>query len=47
MVVDENHMTTRKGIFAAGNVVTGPLTVVHAVEGAKEAAAAMMRYMEG
>lgn len=39
-------MTTREGIFAAGDVVTGPLTVVHAVAGAKNAAAAMMRYME-
>ena len=46
LVVDENHMTTRKGIFAAGDVVTGPLTVVHAVAEAKDAAAAMMRYME-
>lgn len=46
LVVDENHMTTRKGIFAAGDVVTGPLTVVHAVAEAKDAAAAMIRYME-
>lgn len=46
LVVDDNHMTTRKGIFAAGDVVTGPLTVVHAVAEAKDAAAAMMRYME-
>ena len=45
LVVDENHMTTREGIFAAGDVVTGPLTVVHAVAEAKEAAYAMMRYM--
>ncbi len=47
LVVDENHMTTREGVFAAGDVVTGPKTVVHAVQGAKEAAQAMMRYMEG
>ena len=46
LVVDENYMTTRPGVFAAGDVVTGPRTVVHAVEGAKNAAAAMMRYME-
>lgn len=46
LVVDENYMTTREGVFAAGDVVTGPSTVVHAVEGAKHAAQAMMRYME-
>ncbi len=46
LVVDENYMTTRDGVFAAGDVVTGPKTVVHAVEGAKKAAQAMMRYME-
>lgn len=47
LIVDENYMTTRKGVFAAGDVVTGPLTVVHAVEAAKRAAAGMMAYMEG
>ncbi len=46
LLVDENYMTTREGVFAAGDVVTGPSTVVHAVEGAKRAAQAMMRYME-
>ncbi len=39
-------MTTHPGVFAAGDVVTGPLTVVHAVEDAKKTAAAMMKYME-
>lgn len=46
LVIDENNMTTHKGVFAAGDVVTGPLTVVHAVAEAKKAAYAMMRYME-
>ena len=32
--------------FAAGDVVHGSLTVVHAVNDAKNAAAAMMRYMK-
>ncbi|MBQ1410950.1 MAG: FAD-dependent oxidoreductase [Oscillospiraceae bacterium] len=45
MIVDENHMTTVDGVFGAGDVVTGPLTVVHAVQAAKETAAAMLRYM--
>lgn len=46
LVADENGMTTRPGVFAAGDVVHGPKTVVHAVARAKEAAAAMMAYME-
>lgn len=46
LVVDENYMTTRPGVFAAGDVVSGAKTVVHAVEAAKNAAQAMMRYLE-
>lgn len=46
LVVDENYMTTRPGVFAAGDVVSGAKTVVHAVEAAKNAARAMMQYME-
>ncbi len=45
LAVDEHYMTTRPGVFAAGDVVTGAKTVVHAVEGAKQAARAMMVYM--
>ena len=44
--IDENYMTTRIGVFAAGDVVTGAKTVVHAVDGAKKAAEAMIHYME-
>ena len=47
LIVDENYMTTRAGVFAAGDVVTGAKTVVHAVDGAKKAAEAMMKYMNG
>ena len=36
LIVDDNYMTTVDGVFAAGDVVTGPLTVVHAVQAAKE-----------
>ena len=46
LVVNEDNMTTHPGVFAAGDVVTGPLTVVHAVEDAKKTAEAMMKYME-
>jgi glutamate synthase (NADPH/NADH) small chain len=45
LMVSESGQTTVAGIFAAGDVVTGPKTVVHAVEGAKRAAAGMLRYM--
>ena len=46
LAVDENYMTTKPGVFAAGDVVTGAKTVVHAVDGAKKAAESMIRYME-
>ena len=46
LATDENCMTTREGVFAAGDVVHGSNTVVAAVEEAKRAADAMMRYME-
>ena len=47
LVIDENYMTTRPGVFAAGDVVTGAKTVVHAVEGAKKATESMIKYMKG
>ena len=46
LIVNDSNMTTRAGVFAAGDVTHGSLTVVHAVEEAKNAAAGMMRYME-
>lgn len=46
LIVDENGMTTKPGVFAAGDVVSGSRTVVHAVAGAKIAAEGMIRYME-
>ena len=46
LVTDENCMTTCEGVFAAGDVVHGSNTVVAAVDEAKRAAQAMMRFME-
>lgn len=46
LVVDDHYMTTKEGVFAAGDVVTDSKTVVHAVEGAKCAVDAMIEYME-
>ena len=44
--VDENGMTSREGIFSAGDVVTGPLNVVKAARAAKETAEHMAEYLE-
>jgi len=46
LIVDDNNMTTREGVFAAGDVVHGSNTVVAAVHEAKKAAQAMMDYMD-
>ena len=43
--VDVHGMTTVPGVFAAGDVVNGPLTVVHAVAGAKLAVEGMTTYL--
>jgi putative selenate reductase YgfK subunit len=39
--------TTVEGVFAAGDVVTGPATVVEAIGGGKKAAEAIDRYLKG
>ena len=46
LIVDEHNMTTREGVFAAGDVVHGSVNVVRTVDDAKNAAAAMIAYME-
>jgi len=38
-------MTSRSGVFAAGDAVSGPLTVVHAIAGGKKAARMMHEYV--
>lgn len=38
-------MTTRRGVFAAGDAVTGPLTVVHGLAGGKRAASMIHQYV--
>ncbi len=43
--VGEDGQTTVPGVFAAGDVVNGPLTVVHAVAGAKVAVDGMLKYL--
>ena len=43
-VVDENGMTNIPGVFAAGDVVSGPKTVVEAVAHTKRVAEQMIKY---
>ena len=45
LIVDERGQTTVPGVFAAGDVVTGPNTVVHAVAATKVAVNGMLDYM--
>lgn len=44
--VDGEMRTTREGVWAAGDLVTGPLTVVAAVKAAKTAAASIDAYLQ-
>lgn len=39
-------MTTRKGVFAGGDVTNSPATVVHAMQDAQKVADGMLRYLE-
>ncbi len=43
----ETLQTTRAKVFAGGDVVTGPATVIEAVEAGKRAAEYMAQYLEG
>jgi len=46
IVVDENGMTSRDGIFAAGDIITGGSTVIMAMGQAKKAAAGIIKYLK-
>ncbi|WP_133015711.1 NAD(P)-dependent oxidoreductase [Clostridium cuniculi] len=47
LLTDEKGHTTREGVFASGDVVTGANTVVHAVAYAKVVADEIERYCDG
>jgi len=48
LVVDSNTLTTnREGIFAAGDVVSGPDAVIGAIAGGRKAAEAIDKYLGG
>jgi NADH-quinone oxidoreductase subunit F len=43
----ESHITDRPGVFAGGDVVSGPSTVIAAIAAGKSAAVMMDRYLKG
>ncbi|HPU58691.1 MAG TPA: FAD-dependent oxidoreductase, partial [Candidatus Avimonas sp.] len=45
LVVDEDMMTSREGVFAGGDAVTGAATVILAMGAGKKAAAGIDRYI--
>jgi len=46
LIVDENEMTTRDGVFAGGDAVTGAATVILAMGAGKKGAAAIDAYLK-
>ena len=46
IVADENGVTTKPGVFAGGDAVTGSATVIKAMGAGKKAAAAIDRYIK-
>lgn len=45
IVTNEEKMTNIEGVFACGDAVTGPKTVVHAVAAAKETVSSVLKYL--
>ena len=46
LIVDENEMTTREGVFAGGDAVTGAATVILAMGAGKKAAEAIDKFIQ-
>ncbi len=47
IIINDNYSTTRKGIFAAGDIVTGPSTVVESMASGKKAADKIINFLTG
>jgi NADH-quinone oxidoreductase subunit F len=47
VIDEETFLTNRKGVFAGGDVVTGPRTVAEALAAGKAAAESIEKYLEG
>ena len=46
LIVNENEMTTREGVFAGGDAVTGAATVILAMGAGKKAAASIHKFIQ-
>ena len=46
LIVDENECTTKEGVYAGGDAVTGAATVILAMGAGKKAAAAIDEYIK-
>jgi NADPH-dependent glutamate synthase beta subunit-like oxidoreductase len=47
IVIDEAMGTSREGVFAAGDVVTGPSTVIESMSAGRRAAGSVIEYLTG
>ena len=47
ITADENGATTKKGVFAGGDIVTGAATVIMAMGAGKKAASAIDKFLQG
>ena len=47
IVVDEDGLTSREGVYAGGDAVTGAATVISAMGAGKRAARAIDEYLKG
>jgi formate dehydrogenase (NADP+) beta subunit len=47
ITVNDSMMTTQKGVFSAGDCVSGPASVIGAIAGGRKAAEAIDRYLGG
>ena len=47
LIVNENEMTTREGVFAGGDAVTGAATVILAMGAGKKGAANIHSFLQG
>ena len=45
--IDQDMRTSRQGVFAAGDSVTGPFIAIEAVAGGIKAAESIEQYLEG
>jgi glutamate synthase (NADPH/NADH) small chain len=47
LIVNENMMTTKEGVYAGGDAVTGAATVILAMGAGKSAAKSIHEYIQG